>query len=501
MSVFCRHFVLGLLLCIWVLSIFEFGLSAQEATSGRRFPRIVARKEFLAAVKKGGFLKEADDIWSWERLLELSLDASGVSREEHPRYRAIVQTYIHDLKKLLEPLDTDYERGEEILRYMFGFLTRYEALQTRLDVLFQNGIFNCVSSAALYLVLSRALGFEAMGVGTYDHAFVNLIGPDGRNIYVETTSKYGFDPGYNKEFMDSFTSTTGLVYVPKNKYRESKLLSDAEFVSLILQNRLYVLNQSNQNYRVLEQMIPLAADLATLTQAEQDIQDFFSMVSQYSFNLSQSGQVDQSLEFTDVVLQTYGEREILREIRNVIAYNSVLSLVEKGEYLSAEKRLANFNAKQLLNKQNQRKLLGILQKKQLENIVNSSSLSFETKLIEVKGLAEGDILSRGSMKEVYQVLYGNELNLLLRNKKFDKAAKILANYPKTLRDTVFFHKMESSVENTHVINIYNQSVARINAGAYRDAERILTTGLNFYPDNLRLLQLRTKLSQIEEKAS
>ena len=101
MSVFCRHFVFGFLLCIWVLSIFEFGLSAQEATSGRRFPRIVARKEFLAAVKKGGFLKEADDIWSWERLLELSLDASGVSREEHPRYRAIVQTYIHDLKKLL----------------------------------------------------------------------------------------------------------------------------------------------------------------------------------------------------------------------------------------------------------------------------------------------------------------------------------------------------------------------------------------------------------------
>ena len=174
-------------------------------------------------------------------LFELSLEASGVPVGEREVYRNKLGVYVDDLTVLLEPLRDDYSKGEVILRYIYGFLTKYEALQTRMDVMFQNGTYNCVSSGILYAVLARAFGFEATGVGTYDHAFVNLALADGRHIDVETTSIYGFDPGQKKEFFDTFTSTTGLVYIPKKSYTQRESLRDVEFISLIFAKSLVYL--------------------------------------------------------------------------------------------------------------------------------------------------------------------------------------------------------------------------------------------------------------------
>jgi hypothetical protein len=108
--------------------------------------------------------------------------------------------------------------GETLLEWMHeGYLKRYVEAQTRLDVLLDNGTYNCVSSAVFYLILARSMGLPVLGVLTTDHAFCRIPTADG-GIDVETTTPYGFDPGSRREAVDSFTGRTGFSYVPPGNY-------------------------------------------------------------------------------------------------------------------------------------------------------------------------------------------------------------------------------------------------------------------------------------------
>ena len=64
--------------------------------------------------------------------------------------------------------------GEALLVFLHGpdgVLRKYRASQTRVDILLDEGSFNCVSSALVYYVLARGLGMAVGAVGTRDHAF------------------------------------------------------------------------------------------------------------------------------------------------------------------------------------------------------------------------------------------------------------------------------------------------------------------------------------------
>ncbi|WGK68988.1 hypothetical protein P0082_10960 [Candidatus Haliotispira prima] len=458
------------------------------------YPRVVAKPQYLE------LLNRADHLYSWEALLDFSLDVSGVPVDRFPKYRRKIQSYISKLGPRLKSMSDDYERGAEILRFMSRRLGSYEALQTRMDVLFETGSYNCVSSAFLYVVLARAFDLKVTGVGTYDHAFVNLELSDGRHIDVETTSKYGFDPGTTQKFVDTFTSVTGLVYVPKKKYQKRELLTDAVFISLILQNRLYILNRNSRDYRVLEQMIPMAADLATLTQSEKDIQNFFSMVSKYSFHLSLAGEAGQGLSLTDVVLETYGSRESIVKVRNVMAFNDVFALIDQRQYDEAHARLAKYRARALLDEDSDLKLVARLKKRQLEQIVNSAQATFGQKLAAVRDIATGKILSSGKLNELYRLVYRNEVLRQLKMGRYQAALDTMDGYPTDSQDTAFFQKTLAEIENAYVVDVYNNSVSKINEGAYREAEKILSDGLNTYPENQKLLQLKLTLLKLKERA-
>ncbi|MEM9425036.1 MAG: hypothetical protein AAF975_09665, partial [Spirochaetota bacterium] len=343
--------------------------------------------------------------------------------------------------------------------------------------------------------MARAFGLEAQGVGTYDHAFVSVILGDRRHIDVETTSEYGFDPGQKKEFFDTFTSTTGLVYVPKQQYAKRATLSDAEFIGLILQNRLYILNQYNKNFRVLEQMIPLAADLATLTQSDQDVQNFFSMVSQYSFQLSEEGRVSEAFRYTDMVLQTYGSRESIVKVRNAIAYNDVFRLIGAKNFREADKRLLRYRSANLLDREAYQTLSRNSKRAKLEGLVNNPEVPFAEKLAAVEDVAQEDVLALSKLQEVYQVVYKNEIYSLLRNHLFSQAGDLLNSYPQKFFNRSFYRKMLSDIEETYVVDVYNKAVKVIKQGDYQKAKRLLGAGLRSYPNNSRLLQLSSKLQQ------
>ena len=454
--------------------------------------RIVAKAEYLELINQ-------NQNFAWESFFELSLSASGISFAERNVYREKLRTFIDELKVLLPPLSSDYEKGDFILRYIYKFLTKYDPLQTRMDTMFNSGSYNCVSSAILYTTLARVFGLNVFGIGTPEHAFANVYLPDGRYIDVETTSIYGFDPGQKKEFIDTFTSQTGLVYVPKKKYSKREPLNDRVFISLILQNRLYILNQNQISFRILEQMIPLAADLATLTQEEVDIQNFFSMVSQYSFLLSQDSNVEESLLFTDMILDTYGERDSIIKVRNAIAYNDILSLINFKNYELAKNRLALYHSANKINSESYNNLLRALKTQKLEDLINSSTAQFDEKLTAVQDIMDDNILSPHKLEELYQVLYSNEVYSLLKESKFHRAQNLLKSYPKIFQQRPFYQNLYKEIENIYISDVYNSSVIEINKGAYLEAGQIISKGLEVYPQNKLLLQLYSELSKIQSE--
>ena len=200
----------------------------------------------------------------WLDLAEISLWASAVNAGQGAEVKAA--SYLDRIKSAVEELSASAlpqnpkERGEAVLTFLHKkFLKSYSEFQTRVDEVFISGRYNCVSSAVLYMVFCISAGLEVEGVMTRDHAFVS-VRAGSEAIDVETTNPYGFDPGNRKEFHDAFGKTTGFAYVSAKNYRDRTVISAAEMVSLILSNRIAILEKGNR----FADAVPLAINRAVL---------------------------------------------------------------------------------------------------------------------------------------------------------------------------------------------------------------------------------------------
>jgi len=195
--------------------------------------------------------------YSWQELAQISLWASGdAALSDLEKIKSTVAA----LNSQIDPAADGKEKAEFILSYIHkNILKSYSLYQTRLDILFSNGRFNCVSSAVLFVIMCKAAGIDASGVMTKDHAFA-MVHINGQDIDVETTNPYGFDPGNRKEFHDSSGKITGFAYVPPQNYRDRQTINQIELVSLILNNRIGDYEKAN-NFAAA---VPLAVDRAAL---------------------------------------------------------------------------------------------------------------------------------------------------------------------------------------------------------------------------------------------
>jgi hypothetical protein len=200
------------------------------------------------------------------------------------------------------------DRGEYVLTFLHRrFLKSYSEYQTRVDEIFVSGRYNCVSSAVLYMVLGLSVGLDINGIMTKDHAFATL-NTGSALIDVETTNPYGFDPGNRKEFHDAFGKATGFAYVPARNYRDRALISEVELVSLILSNRIAVLEKANR----YAEAVPLAINRAVLLTGSADPQ---SPVSGDASSAEASAQAQNKAVFFEDPL-----RDMMNRIFNLGSY-------------------------------------------------------------------------------------------------------------------------------------------------------------------------------------
>jgi tetratricopeptide (TPR) repeat protein len=237
-------------------------LSAFVLAAGQASGEAVPVPDFLAAdpgFADLGALAEPLDPANLERA---ALLASGLSPDRIGPYasrlaRLVVETGSEAEEAAQASATT---KAESVLKVLHGNLLRaYREDATTLDGILDSGLYNCVSSAVLYMLAARSIGIEVEGVRTSDHAFCTA-SVDGRSVDVETTNPYGFDPGGKKEFKDSFGRVTGYAYVAPGDYGDRKPIGDRELIGLILSNRASALERSGR----FPEAAKLGADYAAL---------------------------------------------------------------------------------------------------------------------------------------------------------------------------------------------------------------------------------------------
>jgi len=278
--------------------IFGFLPEIRAQNSGA-FPRLTPDPKALEY-----FRPQAARNYTWRELAEISLWASGDTSASNLRQ---IENAVILLNSSSALPYTPRERAEFILSFLHSSILRtYSLYQTRVDTIFTNGRFNCVSSSVLYMILCKSAGLNTSGVMTREHAFI-IVHIDGQDIDVETTNRYGFDPGNRREFHDQFGRLTGFTYVPAQNYRDRQTIGQIELVSLILNNRIAEHERANR----FADAVPLAVDRAALLYGSTLAVNEGSSLSSHIFDDPRNDLVDRLFNYGAYLLRSNREEEAL----------------------------------------------------------------------------------------------------------------------------------------------------------------------------------------------
>lgn len=116
--------------------------------------------------------------WTAEEIFEIGLLFSECQQDSQTwnncrqKFEAIKQKVTSDEIMSL----SEEERGRAILKYLYSdYLKAYSLNQTKLDLALETGLYNCVSSAVLYLAAAKLAGLDVRGQRTTEHAFCSII--------------------------------------------------------------------------------------------------------------------------------------------------------------------------------------------------------------------------------------------------------------------------------------------------------------------------------------
>jgi hypothetical protein len=396
--------------------------------------------------------------------------------------------------------------GEYVLTFMHKkFLKSYSLLQTRVDTLLLNGRYNCVSSAALYLILARAAGLEVRGVMTRDHAFAAVkTGAGNEWIDVETTNPYGFDPGNRKEFHDQFGRVTGFAYVPAKNYRDRAFISPLELVSLILSNRIAALEKAGR----FAEAVPLAVNRYALLEGrtgaassseffEDPYRDMMNRIFNYGASLVNGGREEDALRWAAHAGARYPDEERWQEFIMAAVNNRLVKFLRQGDAAGGREFL-NANAA-LLSAANYRRLDAL-----------AADAELAARAAGLRGGAGTVLAEAGAILDAIDAAAGKALldgtrATELRTAVIGKAAEILAggrsggaaDWPAAIAWLVSAldrygpnRRLEQTLAEcraNHGVEFHNRFAAAWNKRDFDGAKKILAEGLALYPGNRQLL--------------
>ncbi len=160
--------------------------------------------------------------------------ASGIRDQQQLSFaRTKFQELVETAKKDLLPYQDEEMRGDYLLQWLHQkVFTHYQSNATDAYSLLKHGTYNCLSSCLIYGLIAQELGYKVSGVAVDKHAFCRFYGKKGKGKDVETTNRFGFNPG-RELLLDKM-----VVSVPRNQYRNRMEISLLEMIGLIYTNHL-----------------------------------------------------------------------------------------------------------------------------------------------------------------------------------------------------------------------------------------------------------------------
>ena len=202
--------------------------------------RVFNHPAVKAAVRVRGLKKTPQD------LLDHFWDTSLVSPEKRKLYRARHREIVSRMAPAMDGLTDTKKKGAYVLTYLHKHVfRRYSLLVSRAGPLFESGTFNCVSSAIYYNVVARHFGLTTSAMLVKEHTYSRLH-LDGGTVRVETTNRYGFEPGKKKDRYNQYGKKIGVAYLPKLNYSKKRPIRTADLFALLLSNESLVNSQKKQ---------------------------------------------------------------------------------------------------------------------------------------------------------------------------------------------------------------------------------------------------------------
>jgi hypothetical protein len=312
-----------------------------------------------------------------------------------------------------------------------NLFTSYSVLQTRVDTALETGVYNCVSSAVLYLILTRSVGLSVGGVRTMDHALASVL-VNGQQVDVETTNPFGFNPGAKKDFTDSFGRITGYTYVPQGNYADRRAIGEKELLSLILYNRV----SEYMDGRTYRDALQPAVSAFTLMGSDETRQVMTIAFTNYITWLGMRQEFPVAVQFTDAVKASFGGIVNIDQPRRDMYHNWVVNLLDARAFADADSLLSQPSTRAALDDADWTAL----------------SVAVVQRLAQAQGDSGGNIAAAGVVAD---------------------ALKRLGRQPALLQ--------------TYEAYVHNAFAMLFNAKKVADAKAVVDQGLAVYPDS-RMLQ-------------
>lgn len=461
----------ALVLACTLLPAAIWAQSASTASAGEEAPRLTPTS-FVTQ------LSAAPAPLQTETLIRAALVLSGADASAVTADSARLEEIIAGLSREVGTIGDPYRRGEAVLEYMHArLLTSYLATQARLDTLLSTGRFNCVSSAVLYLILGRAVGLRVEGAYTPDHAFCT-VEADGKTVDVETTNRYGFDPGTKKAFRDAF-GATGFTYVPPGDYLRRSATDAKGLLSFILQDRMALLEQR----RAFAEAVGLAIDRYTLLRTKGAYDDGANEIANYCSILNDEGRYSEALDFVRRATHAYGTAPVLLRAAGILVQNQAATLAKESAFGEA---------------------LAVIQEGQAQGWIDPSAAStLRSSVAERKVLTQGRALPFGEAvaaatrsyragelpdpfyKNYLYSLYAAQAQALAGGGDFLRAAAVLGEGARLVDDPRLAQGREVYLSD-YAATIHNRFAALYNAGNARAAIPLLKEALDKLPGNTLL---------------
>ena len=482
---------LAFLLCFFGGSIL-FAQNKKDFSMPSFEPLFTAEKEF-------GY--NPDDTLSADEVFKLSLLFSECPLDSNEAKSAL-QKFEH-IKQAVTSKDfmkmSEEERGKAILKYLYKeTLKKYSLNQSKIDVVFKNGEYNCVSSALIYMAAAKAAGLNVKGVKTPLHAFCSVYVSGKKRIDVETTNPYGFNPG-SKETIENENNIKRYYVVPKKHYSNRQEVSDKVFTGLVAGNLCSDYIKKSEYFKA----VPLGAARYYLVRDEnssvqKEVRNDFDILPCNYVNIrpkSAEKYYSMLCWFTDVI-DYWGNNDFLQKNMDATFNNLFVMCYEAKNYDiadSAYQRIGSYVSQNQLSKAEE-----IL----IDLLLNAKTQGLEP-LQQVKTI--NDFMQTQKFTEAQQ----KRAEIVLENVWIQilnahiKSRNYLAGYNDSLiameqlPSSSNIKKVNQSFYSNCIAQIHNDFAKQANSGKYKEAQKILEDGLKQFPNDKTLTKDLTELQKIK----